>query len=382
MASVIDPSSPQRRMEPRRTRKGYGRWILIGVVSMLIHLGLLDALPTWTIESNEPEQSEVLRATLMPPIRATEMPVQPSPPPDAPVARPRSAPRKPSPPAFVPESTEAVPQVSVTTPSATGAAPAVVAAEPAPAPAPPAPPVPEPSAPASAATPVVPAIAPQSARLSYTVLSLDTKDAPPTTYYGVGTIDWSVADGRYHSELQASLKILFLKVGLLASHSEGALTPSGLAPDRYTETPRRRATVATNFNRDARQSITYSSSQASVPLMTGAQDRLSVLFQIGALLLADSAQGAAGGRFEIPVAGVRGDVERWIFESQGIESIETGAGSLSTIHLRRAARAGTNDRTIDVWIAQQDGGYPARVLYTEPNGTTIEMTLDGIGAIK
>ena len=78
------------------------------------------------------------------------------------------------------------------------------------------------------------------------------------------------------------------------------------------------------------------------------------------------------------MAGVRGDVNTWTFESKGIESIDVGTGALSTAHLTRSPRAGTNDRTIDVWLAHADGGYPARVLYTETNGSTIEMTLDRI----
>jgi hypothetical protein len=99
-------------------------------------------------------------------------------------------------------------------------------------------------------------------------------------------------------------------------------------------------------------------------------------------LLANPAQGTAGGRIEIPVAGIRGEVENWTFESQGVEQIDTGAGPLSTTHLRRSPKPGSNDRTIDVWIAQQDGGYPARVLYTEPNGSTVEMTLESVAAAR
>ena len=122
----------------------------------------------------------------------------------------------------------------------------------------------------------------------------------------------------------------------------------------------------------------FSASSASAPLVAGAQDRLSVLFQIGALLVADPAKASVDKTIEIPVAGVRGDVEAWRFEFRGTEPIETGAGTLSTTHLQRAPRPGTNDRTIDVWVAQSDGGYPARVLYTEPSGNTVMMTLDGI----
>jgi hypothetical protein len=99
-------------------------------------------------------------------------------------------------------------------------------------------------------------------------------------------------------------------------------------------------------------------------------------------LLADPQKTAAGTEIEIPVAGTRGEVEQWRFDVRGNEAIDTGVGALSTTHLQRTPRPGTNDRTIDVWVAQSDGGYPARVLYTEPSGNTVMMTLDKISAMQ
>ncbi len=224
------------------------------------------------------------------------------------------------------------------------------------------------------------ALPPASARLDYKVVAVERKNATPVSYYGVGSISWISDDGRYQTDLKAAVDFLLFKVNVLASHSEGAVTASGLAPDRYTETPRKRSTVATSFNRDARQSITFSSSAATAPLTPGAQDRLSVLFQIGALLRANPNLATMGGHIDIPVAGVRGEVETWVFETQGIETIVVGPGPLSTAHLRRVGKPGSNDKNIDIWIAHADGGYPARVLYTEPNGSTIEMTLEKIEA--
>ena len=214
------------------------------------------------------------------------------------------------------------------------------------------------------------------------MLAVQTKNGNPTRYYGIGSIDWRTEGDRYRSDLKAQVDFLFVKADVLASHSEGTLTREGLAPDRYTETPRKKPTIATNFNRDARQSITFSASTATMPLAPGAQDRLSVLFQIGALLRGNPGLAVAGGHIDVPVAGVRGDVDTWTFESKGIESIDVGSGPLATAHLRRAPRPESNDRTIDVWLAHADGGYPARVLYTERDGSTIEMTLDRIEAVN
>jgi hypothetical protein len=345
-----------------------GRWIAILVVSVLVHLAALDVLPHWTIDTvDDVPEHEPLRAVLMPPISTPPAAAAPATP--APAApKPRVIRREPLLPAvatpFVPESVEPPQQVTATEGSAPKPPVPVVPAPPEPAPAP----LPAPTPPAT--TP------PRPARLDYTVVSQNVKESNPI--YGKGTITWAIANGRYSADLTAAAELFVFRFDVLSSHSEGIVGAGGLAPDRYTESPRRKSMVATNFNRDARQSITFSASSASVPLVAGAQDRLSVLFQIGALLVADPAKATADRSIEIPVAGVRGDVEAWRFEFRGSEPIETGAGTLSTTHLQRAPRPGTNDRTIDVWVAQSDGGYPARVLYTEPSGNSVMMTLDGI----
>jgi hypothetical protein len=359
------------------------RWAAIVALSLLIHVVAIDVLPQWTLAvSDQDSNDQPLRAILLPPAAPVAPPEPPAP--------ARSQTSKPAHPAhapktqrfarlpdFVPESLdETIAQVDLTAQGAqlraapgptaskaNGASDDAKPVEPTGAPSP----APEPEA-----------LAPATARLVYKVTAVEKKGANPVSYYGVGAIEWSSADGRYRGDLKAAVDFLLFKVNVLASHSEGAITSAGLAPDRYTETPRKRSTLATNFNRDARQSISFSASAATLPLVAGAQDRLSVLFQIGALLRANANLAAPGGHIDIPVAGVRGDVDTWVFETQGTATIEVGAGSLSTAHLRRVPKPGSNDKIIDIWIAHADGGYPARVLYTEPDGSTIEMTLEKI----
>jgi hypothetical protein len=375
MSPALDLAPRNDAPRPRRA----ARWLSIVALSLLIHLALIDALPRWTVEPEDDEPiGEPLRATLMPLVPPAEAP-KPAEAAPAPKPAPRRPVRATPPPVsvvttFVPESMEPVPEVQVTQ-GEPGRSPSPATAGTAPPP----PPVDEP-APAATTAPANPTTPPQSARLDYQVVSTNVKESNPI--YGKGTITWAIADGRYASDLKAAANVFIFKFDVLSSHSEGGVGPGGLAPDRYLESPRRRATVATNFNRDARQSITFSSSTVVAPLLPGTQDRLSVLFQIGALLLGDPQKLVAGTAIDIPVAGVRGDVEPWRFTVRGNEAIETGVGSLSTTHLQRAPRPGTNDRTIDVWIAQSDGGYPARVLYTEPSGNTVMMTLDRISAIQ
>jgi hypothetical protein len=325
--------------DPRRGRTR--RWIVIGLVSVLAHLVLLDALPRFEREPGGLDE-EPLRARLVPlPAAVPDATPPPAPVPRAepratqPVPRPRPKPMAEA--DFVPESlTSDVSQVTTSAPhlgpaSAPRAPPPALTTTPdVPAPAPPPPPT---------------AVAPQSVRLAYKVTAVDRKNASPINYYGIGSIDWANDGTRYRSDLQAAVDFLLFKANVLASHSEGAIARQGLLPDRYTETPRRKATLATNFNRDQRQTISFSASTATFGLVAGVQDR-----------------------------------ETWTFDAQGVESVETGDGAQAALHLRRVPKPDSNDRTIDVWITQAEG-FPARVLYTEPNGSTIDMTLDRVEAL-
>jgi len=386
MSSVIDPRSPSSRRGSRATT----HWLWIIVVSIVIHLLLLDALPHFVVEPVADKPAlEPLQARLMPAIEPEKSTPIPPPPDPTPRPRPRPPPRSvplppprsiaPKPETVVPESFEPVPEVNTlplgpSTPMAGADTSTTSGATAAPVPVPA-----QAATPSSAAPPPAPTVTPPlSARLEYKALSQNVKEANPI--YGNGTITWSTSDGHYAIGLDVSAKAVFFDLDLLASRSEGSVGASGLVPDRYTEKTRRRSMLATNFNRDARQSVTFSASAVSVPLPAGAQDRLSILFQIGGLLLADPAKAVAGTRIEVPVANVRDEVERWVFTCFGNESIETGVGTLATTHLQRTPKPGSNDKTIDLWVA--DGGYPARVLYTEPSGNTIMMTLDRIGAVK
>ncbi len=356
------------------------RWVVVVALSLLIHLALIDALPHWAVEpADDDTLGEPLHATLAPLVQPAPIPA-PAPPPEA----SRPAPSRPPPEPrttsrgkrvavveepFVPDSFEPPQPVEVKP-----ATPAVAA--------PPAAPRVDTAA-RCAACPIAAAVADDAtavgaARLRGRLAEREgnQSDLRPRHHH-VGHGRRPLRDrpegGRQRVPVQARRAVVAQRRDDRPGRAAAGPLPRVAAAGG--------ATVSTNFNRDERQSVTFSASAASVPLPAGAQDRLSVLFQIGALLLADPSKTTAGTTFDIPVAGVRGDVETWRFDSLGPETLDTGVGTLSTTHLRRAPRPGTNDRTIDVWVAQADGGYPARVLYTEPSGNTVTMTLDRISAM-
>ena len=372
------------------------RWIAIAFASLMAHALALDLLPHWVLDASAPVRSEPLHATLVavpdPLPRATPQPAaEPSAAPAltfTPTRTPVRPKRRRPVSEMVPESLDpSVASITVTpsegkaseTPTqasdaSAAAANAVTATRNAATPA-----SPETHAPAPPlAAPPIRTDPPASALLRYAVVADDMKSGTATRYYGVGSLKWTVDERRYSADIEAGIPLLLFKLKLLASHSEGTIGETGLLPDRYTEKPMKRSSLATNFNRDERRSITFSASQASLPLVDGAQDRLSVLFQLGALLRANPALATEGGHIDIPVAGVRGDVDTWSFATLGNEVIDTGAGRLEAAHLRRSAPANTNEKTIDVWIALAEGGYPARIVQTEQNGTTYDLTLEKI----
>jgi hypothetical protein len=233
----------------------------------------------------------------------------------------------------------------------------------------------EPSTPPTPAAP--PAQAPQSAILYYDVLGKDPKRDANQSYVGNGTLTWKLEGvDRYQADLKATASLLFLSFTVLESHSEGALDQGGLEPTRYSETPRNRAALVTLFRRG--QDSVGVEPGTITPAQPGTQDRLSIVFQLGALLRGNPGFSEAGASFQVDVANLKGDSSPWTFRVLGLEPVNSGIGRIDAVHVQRVLRPGTNDRRIDVWIALDLGGYPARILYTEPSEAFVDLTLTKI----
>lgn len=196
-----------------------------------------------------------------------------------------------------------------------------------------------------------------------------------TPYYGKSKLRWQIGDQRYRIEQSTVLDLLITELRLQTSTSEGSVLPDGLAPDRYTEQRRNRATVATNFNREAdKQTITFSSTPESEPLAPGAQDRASVLFQLAGLLRNQRDAGAVE-RVDLLLAGTR-RAEAWTFVRAGEESVHTDAGDFDALRFVREPRPESYESRIEIWYAPAAQWYPVRIRYTERNGDVIDLTLD------
>ena len=217
--------------------------------------------------------------------------------------------------------------------------------------APPAP-APEPTAP-----PLSAATLPGSALLRYEVAS----NKLPFTVNG--SFNWQQDGSAYEAQLSYSA------FGFSRSQtSRGAVSATGLAPERFADKIRNE--VAAHFNYVAHK-VTFSANTPDVALLPGAQDRLSVLVQLGAQIAAAPERYPEGTTLSFQTIGPR-DAANWLFTVQGQETLTLPGGEMPTLKLVRNPRQ-DYDQKVELWLAPTLGYLPARIRITEQNGDAIDQ---------
>jgi hypothetical protein len=190
------------------------------------------------------------------------------------------------------------------------------------------------------------------------------KGAAPQRYFG--ELVWLQDGSRYDGRL--TIDAAFITI--VNQHSTGRIGPSGLEPERYSES--RRAQVASHFVRDQGQ-IVFSNNAPSVPLQAGAQDRMSVMMQLGGLLAASPDRFPTGTRISIQTVGAR-DADVWVFVVGEEEKLTLPAGEYTARRLTRDPRKDF-DRKLELWLAPKYGYLPVRIKQTEANGDFADAQL-------
>lgn len=242
-----------------------------------------------------------------------------------------------------------------------------------------------PPVPAEAPTPApaVPAdVAPQGTRRYKVHLPPSAKfemavarvDADGTKWTGSASMTWHTDGSRYDASVEAGVSLLVTRVNLLVLRSEGLIDDYGIAPVRVTEKRTRRAETATHFNRE-QGTITFSASERSYPLLTGAQDKATVPFQLGGIGRADVNQ--FGGDIDLQV-GDEKEATIFRFQLVGEEELNTKLGKLVTWHLTRPPKPGTYSSRLDIWLAPGLNWYPVQIRNTEASGALTTQTVSNI----
>ncbi|MCW5636453.1 MAG: DUF3108 domain-containing protein [Rubrivivax sp.] len=198
---------------------------------------------------------------------------------------------------------------------------------------------------------------------------------------GLASLSWRLeGDGRYRLELQglAASRPLEPVEGIatgrrsaaaLAPHwrSDGRLDVAGLAPERFSVWRRGRERHAANFRRDAGL-ISFAGPSQTWPLLAGAQDRLSWMVQLAAVLQANPSLAQPGAPITMMVVGAHGEAGSWRFRALGDSVLEHGEHE--GLRVLRFVRESTlaHDPHVEVWLAPALQHLPVRMVLSLPSG--------------
>ena len=150
--------------------------------------------------------------------------------------------------------------------------------------------------------------------------------------------------------------------------SRGQIDQFGLAPERFSD--KTRSEVAAHFNR-AQGLVSFSANTPSAPLQPGAQDRLSVLVQLAALVASAPQRFTPGATLRVQTIGPR-EADLWLFTFGDTETLDLPGGPQQGIKLIRQPRQ-IYDQKLEVWLAPGLAYLPARIRITEANGDYVDQ---------
>jgi hypothetical protein len=215
---------------------------------------------------------------------------------------------------------------------------------------------------AGADVPLYPTRIPASASLAYAL-----RRGAAT---GHAQLDWRHESPHYELELQATLSG---RPGF-EQMSSGGFDDAGLAPLRYADRRRGRDLRAANFQRAAGK-ISFSAVTHEFALTPGAQDRLSWIAQLIAIVSAEPARWRSGERISMLVVGARGAADVWEIVVVGYEAVDLPTGSVPALRLVRAPSR-PYDPQVEVWLSARHDWWPVQLRQiAQPSGETTEFRL-------
>ncbi|KRD16786.1 hypothetical protein ASE39_12520 [Acidovorax sp. Root267] len=182
---------------------------------------------------------------------------------------------------------------------------------------------------------------------------------------------WQHDGSRYEARQEVSA---FL-VGSRTQRSVGAITAQGLLPEKFSD--KSRSEQAAHFDH-AKGRVTFSANTPEAAVGPGAQDRLSLFIQLGAMLAADPVRFVPGTQVTITTVSAR-TADRWTFTVEGPETLDLPAGPTPALKLLRLPRK-DYDQKAELWVAPSLNYLPVRIKLTQANGDFADLLLRSSGA--
>ena len=208
---------------------------------------------------------------------------------------------------------------------------------------------------------------PGSVRLKYKLTGLSRG----LNYHANGELNWLREANRYESSMVVSAFLL----GSRSMTSVGEVTADGLAPKCFGDKARNE--LAVHFDAD-KGKITFSANRPELPWQRGAQDRLSVFFQLAGLLAGQAGAVPTGTRIAIYTVGPR-DAETWTFIVENMDNLSLPMGEIKALRLTREPKR-EFDQKIETWFAPSMSYWPVRIKITQSNGDFVDQQLSGTSA--
>ncbi len=208
-------------------------------------------------------------------------------------------------------------------------------------------------------------LVPASARLKYRVQG-EFRGLPQSA---AAELHWQHDGHSYEARLSVGI-LLRTRV----QTSRGSIGSRGLMPSRFSD--KSGSERAAHFERSPdghSGQVIFSANTPAVALSAGAQDRLSALLQLAALLAGEPSRYRG---ITMQVVGAR-ESDVWSFKIDGAEMLDLPYGRLASLKLTRSPRR-EYEQKVEVWLATGMGYLPVRVRITEPNGNFLDQQLSSI----
>ena len=152
--------------------------------------------------------------------------------------------------------------------------------------------------------------------------------------------------------------------------SSGSVTAAGLRPEQFEygrlDDPSRN--VSDRFDWEAGLlRMTFDGRSENTPIETGAQDRVSVMYQF--LFLPEDRLRELS--FQMTSNGKKMDRYRYLLE--GTEQLDTPLGRFDTLHLVKQRDPGENGA--EIWLARERQLFPVKLVILENDGSKFEQVI-------
>lgn len=192
---------------------------------------------------------------------------------------------------------------------------------------------------------------------------------------GFAAVRWRNDGEKYDLNLLATYTLLFKTFNVIEWSSTGQMTSLGLQPVKFSDKRRNRSEVAAHFNYTDGK-VTFSANTLDALLQAGAQDRVSVIWQLAGMLAADPARYPPGAVFTVQTVSAT-EAQPWLFTINEPETLNLASGSQIALRLTRNPRR-EFDQKIELWFATGMNYQPVRFRFTEINGDYLDAVWQSV----